>query len=78
MPGRLERDKAELRIDLSFTVEASGDLDDIEIVASNAPVKLNRLMTRALHKVNFRPALLDGMPVARENVTMVQTFLPRP
>ena len=78
LPGRLERDKAELRIELSFTVEASGDLDDIEIVASNAPVKLNRLMTRALRKVNFRPALLDGTPVARENVTMVQTFLPRP
>jgi len=35
-------------------------------------------MTRALRRINFRPALLDGMPVARDNVTMVQTFLPRP
>lgn len=78
LPGRLKRDKSELRIELSFTVEASGDLDNIEVVASNAPLKLNRLMTRALRKVNFRPALLDGVPVARDNVTMVQTFLPRP
>ena len=64
----------DLKIILSFTVLASGDLNDIEIMESSAPTKLNRLVVAALRKSYYRPALLDGVPTRTQNVTLIQTF----
>ena len=74
LPYRLAADKDELRIEMSFTVTKTGDLLDIEVVESNAPIKLNRLVSRALRKLNFRPAFIDGKPASTSDVRMVQSF----
>ena len=77
LPGRLENNKGELIIELSFTVTETGSLEDIEILNSTAPHRINRLVTKALRKIRYRPALEDGIPVLRENVTLTQTFSSR-
>ena len=68
--------RAELRIELAFRVTETGDLKDIDVIESNAPSKLDRLLIDALKKVYFRPALENGIPVATDHVTLVQTFSP--
>jgi tetratricopeptide (TPR) repeat protein len=74
LPYRLKRNDEELRIEMSFTVTETGDLQNIEIVSSNAPIKLERLVKNALRKLNFRPAIVDGVTVATDNVKFIQTF----
>jgi len=74
IPLRLKEKKEELTIELSFTVTYEGDLEDIEVITSTAPVKLDRLVVDALKKAYYRPALADGVPVTTENVQLVQTF----
>jgi TonB family protein len=74
IPRRLKKMKEELRIELSFTVTHKGDLEDIEVKNSTAPVKLDRLVISALKKAYYRPALADGVPVTKKNVQLVQTF----
>jgi TonB family protein len=74
IPLRLKQRKEELTIELSFTVTHEGDLEDIEVTRSTAPVKLDRLVVDALKKAYYRPALADGVPVTTENVKLVQTF----
>ncbi len=64
----------ELRIEASFTVRTDGDLTDIEIVDSTAPIKLDRLIMEALRRTYYRPALENGVPVERRNVKLIQTF----
>ncbi len=63
-----------LRIEISFTVMSDGDLEDVTIVSSNAPNKLDRLLIDSLRRVHYRPALENGIPVTRENVRLTQTF----
>ena len=77
LPLRWKKNKAELSISISFTVSETGDLSDIEIVESNAPSRLNRLLTRALRRTYYRPALKLGKPIVSQGVTLVQTFVPR-
>ena len=69
--------KEELSITLSFTVTETGDLSDIEVVETNAPNKLNNLLSRVLRKTYYRPAFENGRPVATPGVTLKQTFTPR-
>ena len=76
LPGRTASRLQDVSITLSFTVEADGDLADIEVIESNAPVRLERLVVDALRRVYYRPALVDGVPLAREGVRLVQTFNP--
>ncbi len=74
LPFKNAGEKASLRIKASFTVTATGDLENIEVVESNAHPRLNRLLVRALKKVYYRPALKAGVPVRREQVNLIQTF----
>ena len=74
LPYRLENQKHELEIEVEFTVTERGDLEDIEVIESNAPRKLNRLVTESLRRTYFRPALVAGQPVRREHVRLRQTF----
>jgi TonB family protein len=64
----------ELKIELSFTVTSEGDLEEIEVKNSTAPVKLDRLVVDALRKAHYRPGLVNGLPVTTKNVSLVQTF----
>ena len=77
LPFRWKKNKEELSITMSFTVTETGDLRDIKIVESNAPSRLNRLLTRILRRTYYRPALKAGKPIASLGVTLVQTFVPR-
>lgn len=65
---------AAISIALDFTVTGKGAIRDIEIIKSNAPAKLNRLMGDVLRKARFRPALVDGQPIVTQNVTITETF----
>ena len=74
IPLRLEKRMEELKIELSFTVTSEGDLEEIEVINSTAPVKLDRLVVDALRKAHYRPGLVNGLPVTTKNVSLVQTF----
>jgi len=74
LPFSTRKRMNELRIEVSFTVLTNGNLDDIEIIESTAPIKLNRLVMDALRRVYYRPALKDGVPVERRDVRLIQTF----
>ena len=74
LPSSTKKRMHELRIEVSFTVLTNGNLDDIEIIESTAPTKLNRLIMDALRRVYYRPALKDGVPVESRDVRLVQTF----
>jgi TonB family protein len=74
IPLRLKKRMEELKIELSFTVTIEGDLEEIEVKNSTAPVKLDRLVVDALRKAHYRPGLVNGLPVTTKNVSLVQTF----
>lgn len=76
LPRSLHKEtaRAGLSVELAFTVTAFGELSDIDIVESNAPNKVDRLVLAALKRVHFRPAIENGRPVAREDVRLLQTF----
>jgi hypothetical protein len=77
LPLRLKKDDAlnEVQITLDFTVKNDGSLENIEILETNAPVKVNKLMREVLSKVKYRPALTNGVPVTREHISLTQTFI---
>ncbi len=72
---RNRSDLADLTIKFSFTVNEKGNASKVNLVSSNAPSKLNRIMRDVIRKSKFRPRLVDGRPVATENVNMIQTFI---
>ncbi|MBO6555204.1 MAG: energy transducer TonB [Pseudomonadales bacterium] len=76
LPFGAQRRIHTLSVEVSFTVKVNGDLADIEVVESTAPVKLNRLIMDALRRVYYRPALENGVPVERTDIRMIQTFSP--
>ena len=77
LPLRLKKDEAlnDVKITLDFTVKNDGSLYNIEILESNAPVKVNKLMREVLSKVKYRPALANGVPVTKEHVSLTQSFI---
>ena len=76
LPGSLRNQTslANISIAFEFTVTEAGAIRDIELTKSNAPAKLNRLMKEVLRKTRFRPALVDGQPAIKHNVTLTQSF----
>ena len=71
----MARNKQEiLEIDLSFDVEIDGDLDNIQVVSSNASSRVDRLLINSLKKVYFRPALNKDGPVLSRNIRISQRF----
>jgi hypothetical protein len=71
---RKPSEMAELEIMLKFAVEADGRVRNVEIISSNAPLKLNKLMREVLSKTRYRPALKQGVPVRKDQVTVTQLF----
>jgi|TARA_Y100000310_G_scaffold321956_1_gene380341 hypothetical protein len=65
---------AGIAITLEFTVTREGKVRDVELIGSNAPFKLNQVMSRVLARTIYRPALAQGIPVDTEQVTLTQTF----
>ena len=79
VPREFRGDSAskEIKITLDFTVKNDGSLEDIEIIETNAPVKLNRLMEQVMSKVVYRPALTNGVPTTKNHVRVTQIFVSR-
>ena len=48
----------------SFVVQADGSVDDIEMVASNAPFPLRTMFRKEVRRSIYRPRFVDGEPVA--------------
>ena len=76
LPGYLQLPAARsgLAVTLGFDITPAGRAVNIGVVDSNAPAKVNRLLTKALGRVVWRPKLVNGIPVAKTNVRIVQTF----
>jgi tetratricopeptide (TPR) repeat protein len=76
LPASYLRDArlAETSIKLDFTVLATGKVTDLEIIAGDAPSKLNQLLKRALSMSKFRPRLVNGIAVDTQHVQIMQTF----
>ena len=67
---------AEISIILDFTVQSDGEVQNVEIIESNAPRKLDRLLRDALLKSSFRPALdNNGLPINKDHVRITQMFI---
>ena len=66
-----------IRVELAFAVTPAGRPDGVEVLESNAPKRLDRLLVTALKKTLYRPRLVDGVPVRSEDVRLVQTFAPQ-
>ena len=67
---------AEISIILDFTVQSDGAVQNVEIIESNAPRKLDRLLRDVLLKSSFRPALdNNGLPVNKDHVRITQMFI---
>lgn len=71
---RFTKTRDQITIDLVFDVMPDGNLENIEVLSSNGPSKLNRLVTDALRRVYFRPATRDGIPIKTEGFRFVQNF----
>ncbi len=69
-----EEAMASLVVQMEFTVDESGQVDDVEIVSSNAPAPLNRVMRKVMKKSRYRPRMVDGVALAAERVQLQQTF----
>ncbi|HAK50862.1 MAG TPA: hypothetical protein DCM54_03015 [Gammaproteobacteria bacterium] len=63
-----------MEVTYQFNVTSDGKVEDIELVASNAPTKLDKFMAKVLRKARFRPAFVDGIPSAKTDVTLTQSF----
>lgn len=76
LPFRLHSEEAlaELFIELSFTVDESGRVRNLQVVDENAPARLTALMRRALRKAAFRPRIQDGEPALTRGHRLRQTF----
>ena len=62
------------KITIDFTVNIDGSLTNIEIIETNAPIKINQLIKKTLSKTTFRPALLAGKPIVSDHVRITQIF----
>ena len=72
-----KNDKEKLKrseITLDFTVNRDGSTANVEIIKTNAPSRINKLMQQVLLKATFRPALEAGQPVIRDNFKLTQRF----
>ena len=63
-----------MEVTYQFDVTTDGKAKEIELVASNAPTKLDKFMKKVLRKARFRPAFVDGAPSAKADVRLTQSF----
>ena len=63
-----------VKMTFEFTVTKSGKVQEVEVLASNAPSKLDNFMRKVLAKIRYRPGLLEGIPIDTPKVQLTQTF----
>lgn len=62
---------------LSFTVTASGSVEDIVVVDAEPEGVFDRAATRAAKRFKYRPRMRDGMAVDRPGVELLLRFQPK-
>jgi len=67
-------DLVDISLEFEFIVNDRGNTSKVNLVSSNAPSKINRIMKEVIRKSKFRPRLVDGRPVTTDNVYLTQTF----
>lgn len=63
-PQRALRQRIQGWVELTFTVTANGDVNDIKVIDSQPRREFDREATRALSQWKFKPRITNGKPVA--------------
>lgn len=73
-PIQASRDGIEGWVQLSFTINETGGVEDVEIIEAEPKRVFNRAATRALRKWKYRPKTVDGKPVKQFNISVQLDF----
>ena len=60
-------------IEMSFTITADGQVEDVGVVESSKKVFI-RSATRAVNSMEFRPCIQNGQPTRLTNVSVIYNF----
>lgn len=61
-------------VKLDYSVDEDGRVQNVEILDSNSPVKLNRYVINMLYSTRYRPRFDNGEPVETNHLNLHQTF----
>jgi len=64
-------------VDVQFTVEADGSVDNVHVVRSNPPRAFDRAAIIAVKQWRFKPAVINGRPTATVHKRQIQFTLPK-
>lgn len=73
-PIQPARDGIEGWVQLSFTINETGGVEDVEVLEAEPKRVFNRAATRALKKWKYQPKVVDGNPVKQFNITVQLDF----
>ncbi|TMP32315.1 energy transducer TonB [Pseudoalteromonas rubra] len=73
-PPQAARDGKEGWVQLRFTINELGGVDDIEIIDAEPKRIFNREAKRALRKWKYRPKIVDGKPQKQPGITVQLDF----
>jgi len=59
---------------LDFSVDQYGKVQNVEIIDSNSPVRLNRYVINMLYSTRYRPRFENGEPVKTNHLNLHQTY----
>jgi protein TonB len=73
-PTQAARDGKEGWVQLSFTINELGGVDDVKVIAAEPKRIFNREAIRALRKWKYRPKIVDGKPEKQPGITVQLDF----
>jgi protein TonB len=73
-PTQAARDGKEGWVQLSFTINELGGVDDVKVIAAEPKRIFNREAVRALRKWKYRPKIVDGKPLKQPGLTVQLDF----
>jgi hypothetical protein len=67
-------DLAQYFVDVNFTVTSEGGVQNVSLLDSNAPGRLQKYVTNTLRQSRYRPTFREGEAVETKNIKLRQTF----